>query len=186
MKRNCKNCKCWGESAERDWGEDIGFCETKQDNTHYKEGQNCYCFYRGNSKGSRWKARTIPIAAHSRFNEFFHAIEEKIESIFDGHITIGNLTIFGANAMHWGCHFWTKKYGYICFRLPFRCYGRWWPMYLYFSPNATPWASTFMLGARHDAHDWATSRMRRIRLGHNWDTENEEYKEEMRRINNCI
>lgn len=60
--------------------------------------------------------------------------------MFDGYITIGKrLTIYGDNAMHWGVTFHTKKYGYVCFRLPFRSRGKWWPLYLYCSPNATPW-----------------------------------------------
>lgn len=69
--------------------------------------------------------------------------------------------------MHWGVHFYTKKYGYICFRLPLPCYGRWWPLYFYCSPNATPWAATFMIGHGYD-RDWALSRIRRKVLGHNF------------------
>ena len=66
-----------------------------------------------------------------------------------GHISIGNLTIYGRNAMHWGVTLYTKKYGYICFRLPFRCFGKWWPLYFYCSPNATPLAATFMIGRKN-------------------------------------
>jgi hypothetical protein len=76
----------------------------------------------------------------------------------ENHISIGNLTIFGDNAMHFGCHYWTNRYGYICFRLPMFCgisdkilYGDklyWKPLYLYFSPNATPWGATFLFGKR--------------------------------------
>ena len=84
------------------------------------------------------------------------------------HISIGNLTIYGRNAMHWGVNFWTKKYGYICFRLPFRCFGKWWPLYFYCSPNGTPWAATFMLGKKHSRSDWVKSRIRYSCLGHNF------------------
>jgi hypothetical protein len=105
-----------------------------------------------------------------------------------GHISVGRLTIYGRNAMHWGITFWTKKYGFICFRLPLTCFGRWWPLYLYFSPNATPWASTFMIGKKHDSKDWALSRVRRYALGHNFyynsePDENGNY-EKLHRINN--
>ncbi len=88
-----------------------------------------------------------------------------------GHFRIGRLTVFGRNAMHWGISFWTKRYGYICFRLPFTCFGRWWPLYLYCSPNGTPWAATFMIGKREDRRDWALARARRVMFGHNFDVE---------------
>lgn len=93
-----------------------------------------------------------------------------------GHITIGNLTIYGRNAMHWSCHLYTKKYGYICFRLPFTDNGKWYPLYLYFSPNATPWAATFMLGKKESKDDWVRSRIRYACFGHNfvmdeWNTD---------------
>jgi hypothetical protein len=112
------------------------------------------------------------------------SIADLIEDYLGGHISIGKLTIYGANAMHWGAHYWTKKWGYVCFRLPFRCFGRWWPLYFYISPNATPWAATYMLGRKHNARDWALSRVRRIRLGHNFNTD--ENYEELRRINNSL
>lgn len=94
-----------------------------------------------------------------------------------GHINIGKrITIYGRNAMHWGVRIWTKRYGYICFRLPFRCFGKWYPLYLYFSPNATPWAATFMVGRKHAPKDWALARVRRVLLGHNfyYDSQNDE------------
>lgn len=111
-------------------------------------------------------------------------LDRLVEKCFGSHISIGNLTIFGRNAMHFGITFWTKKYGYICFRLPLFCYGRWHPLYLYFSPNATPWASTFMLGRKHDRQDWTLARLRRYRLGHNFDTDI--CRDELRRINNLL
>lgn len=88
--------------------------------------------------------------------------------IFEGHLNIGPITIHGRNAMHWGVTIRSKKYGYICFRLPFRCYGKWWSLYWYCSPNATPWAATFMLGHKHDP-DWALSRIRKRVFGHGVD-----------------
>lgn len=96
-----------------------------------------------------------------------------------GHINIGRrLTIYGRNAMHWGVDFYTKKYGYICFRLPLLCNGHWYPLYLYFSPNATPWASTFMIGRKKDELEWIRSRIRYKCFGHNFDIDgwNDEYQ----------
>lgn len=95
-----------------------------------------------------------------------------------GHINIGKrITVYGNNAMHWGITIWTKKYGYICFRLPFKSCGKWWPLYFYCSPNATPWASTFMIGRKAHPDDWVLSRIRRSCFGHNFDQNewNEEY-----------
>ena len=90
--------------------------------------------------------------------------------MFKGHLNIGKrLTIYGNNAMHWGVIFYTRKFGYVCFRLPFRSCGSWHPLYFYCSPNATPWAATFMLGRKAYPDDWALSRIRRSCFGHNFD-----------------
>ena len=67
------------------------------------------------------------------------------ENFLGGHFTIFNITIHGENAMHWAVNIHTKKYGYICFRLPVRSFGRWWPLYFYISHNATPRGSTFCI-----------------------------------------
>jgi len=119
-----------------------------------------------------------------------HLLQKRIGS----HISKGNLTMYGDNAMHFGITYWTKKYGYVCFRLPIPCgivdyflYDskvRWQPLYLYLSPNATPWASTFMLGKKHDRSDWVLSRVRKKKFGHNFDTN--ENREELYRINQII
>lgn len=67
------------------------------------------------------------------------------ESLMAGHLSIGPVTIHGENAMHWAVNIRTKRWGYICFRIPLRCFGRWWPLYFYISPNGTPWASTLSI-----------------------------------------
>lgn len=64
------------------------------------------------------------------------------ENFLGGHISVGPITIFGENAMHWAVNIKTKKYGYICFRLPLPSYKRWWSLYFYFSPDATPQNAT--------------------------------------------
>lgn len=98
-----------------------------------------------------------------------------------GHFSFGPLTVYGRNAMHWGITFYTKSFGYICFRLPFTCFKRWWPLYFYVSPNATPQASTFYLG--EEKNEKRLSRIRRIVLGHNYNVEDESIKNVMRLIN---
>ena len=88
---------------------------------------------------------------------------------FGGDVQIGNVTIYGENAMHWAVNIHTKRWGYICFRLPFRCFGRWWPLYFYVSPNGTPWASTFYRGSEVGRKEEAMAR--KLKYGHNFDTE---------------
>ena len=64
---------------------------------------------------------------------------------FGGLIDWGPITIYGENAMHWAVNISTP-FGYLCFRLPFRCFGRWWPLYFYISKNATPKMAKFIIG----------------------------------------
>lgn len=112
-----------------------------------------------------------------RLNRFVTNAVKPFERLFTGHLNIGKrLTVYGNNAMRWGVTFWTKKYGYVCFRLPFRSFGKWWPLYFYLSPNATPWAATFMIGRRHE-DNWVLARIRCRLFGHNFDLDefNEEY-----------
>ena len=71
--------------------------------------------------------------------ELWSAIERKLH----GHVNIGPVTIYGANAMHWAVNISTRRWGYICFRLPLPCFGVWWGLYFYVSPNGTPWAATY-------------------------------------------
>lgn len=106
-----------------------------------------------------------------------------LNKLFSSHLSIGPLTVFGRNAMHWAVNIKTEKYGYVCFRLPLRCFGRWWPLYLYCSPNATPWASTFMIGG-YDREDRALAPLRHYLFGHNFDTEL--CREDLQKVNRGI
>jgi len=67
------------------------------------------------------------------------------ENFLGGHVDIWNITIYGENAMHWAVNIKTKRWGYVCFRLPFRCFGVWHPLYFYTSPNGTPRNATFCI-----------------------------------------
>lgn len=51
-------------------------------------------------------------------------------------------------------------------------------IFVLFSPNATPWEATFMLGRKHDSDDWVKSRVRYSCFGHNFDVHgwNKEYE----------
>lgn len=105
----------------------------------------------------------------------------RMEKTLSGHVNLGPVTLYGANAMHWAVNVWTERWGYVCFRLPLPCFGRWWPLYFYCSPNATPWAATFMLGKGHSYRDAVLARTRRRRFGHNFNTDH--HADELRTIN---
>jgi hypothetical protein len=111
-------------------------------------------------------------------------IWERIERKLCGHLSVGPVTLYGANAMHWAVNISTERWGYVCFRLPLPCFGRWWPMYFYCSPNAAPWAATFFRGRDlydHRARELAEAR--RQAFGHNFDTD--ERSVELRQVNDA-
>lgn len=97
------------------------------------------------------------------------------ENFTGGHLSIGPVTIYGANAMNWAVNIRTKRLGYICFTLPtisrfrknkigqWRCYW-----YFYLSPNATPWASTFYIGT--DKAETSRAKIRKQHFGHGFDS----------------
>lgn len=76
------------------------------------------------------------------------------------------------SAMHGAIEIWTKRYGYICFKLPTYVWGRWWPWYFYVSPNATPWGATLIVGPAYTASEKRMATIRRVLWGHGYDTEN--------------
>lgn len=98
-------------------------------------------------------------------------------SWYHGHLSIGRVTIYGANAMHFAVNIRTRRWGYICFR-PTTWYRirdgrkRWgkWSWYFYVSPNATPWASTFAIGPGISRDDKEGAKRRYAAYGHNFDT----------------
>ena len=78
-----------------------------------------------------------------KFDDYGHKRGWWEYEFLSGHITIGNITVYGRNAMHWGVDIWMPRKGeYLCFRLPLPCYGKWWRRGCYISPNGTPWAAT--------------------------------------------
>lgn len=66
-------------------------------------------------------------------------------NILTEHIRIGNVIVFGRNAMQWGVQIKTERWGFVCFRLPLFCFGKWRPLYFYCSPDGTPNSATFWL-----------------------------------------
>jgi hypothetical protein len=69
------------------------------------------------------------------------------DRIFTGHIKIGRVTIYGANAMHWAINVWFAG-AYWCFHPTTRTFGATWPWYFYISPDATPQSAHFRVGDR--------------------------------------
>lgn len=67
-----------------------------------------------------------------------------------GHVSIGPLTLYGANAMHFAANLRIPSLGvHVCAR-PTTWHNGWWPWYVYVSPNATPWAALFGWGPGFD------------------------------------
>lgn len=104
-----------------------------------------------------------------------------------GHLSIGRVTIFGANAMRWTVQIRTKRWGYICFTLPVtarymtrRDGSKWWQWYFYLSPNGTPWASTYYRGC--DYEEKIRAQVRYLNFGHGFNVD--KHYDELRALNN--
>lgn len=106
------------------------------------------------------------------------------ENFMGGHVSIGNLTIYGENAMHWAINYRTKKYGTICLTLPLKCFGKYWGCHIYFSPNGTPWACTYYksLWKEDNWKEEVRAKLRKQNFGHNFNTD--KYSEELTCLNN--
>lgn len=96
------------------------------------------------------------------------------ENFMGGHLNIGKrITIYGENAMHWAIQIRTKKYGYIVFTLPVKTFGIYYGSHIYFSPNGTPWASTYYksLWKENCKSEEIRARIRKLNFGHNFNTD---------------
>ncbi len=103
------------------------------------------------------------------------------ENFMGGHLSIGNLTIFGSNSMCWTIQYYTKRWGYVCITLPsWARFKRKWDFYIYFSPNATPWACTMYIGT--DKNEKLRAKIRNINFGHAFNTDDK--REMLRCLNN--
>lgn len=96
------------------------------------------------------------------------------ENFFSGHINITKkITIYGENAMHWAIQIHTKRYGFIIFTLPIKTFGKYFGSHIYFSPNGTPWASTYYksLWGENNVKEEITAKIRKYNFGHNFNTD---------------
>lgn len=114
-----------------------------------------------------------PLARRLRY-----ALDTLLSEYVGGHVTIGRVTIFGHNAMHWAVNVRTHRWGSVCFRpTTISPFGSKWRWYFYVSPNGTPWASTFAVGPGLDHADKAMAHVRRYLFGHNFNTDFEGFIE---------
>ena len=85
------------------------------------------------------------------------------------------ITFFGFNAMWLTLQFHTRRWGYVCFRLP-----SWHPKMrwkLYCSPNGTPTVATFAIGPGVSKQDKRRAKMRAAVLDHNYRVDDFEYRD---------
>lgn len=61
-----------------------------------------------------------------------------LDRIFTGHVHLGPLTIYGANAMHWAVNLRLTRLRTLCFHPTTRTFGGRWRWYVYLSPDCTP------------------------------------------------
>lgn len=108
------------------------------------------------------------------------------ENFMGGHLSIGPITIYGANAMNWAVNIRTRRWGYLCFTIP--CPARYrmtnrgervYQWYIYLSPNGTPWASTFYRGS--NKAEIIRAKIRKYNFGHGFSSE--KLKDELYALN---
>lgn len=75
--------------------------------------------------------------------------DRRRDRIFTGHVSIGPVTIYGANAMHYAINVQTR-WGYLCARPTTGEKRGHWPWYVYLSPNATPSQAHWGIGPGFD------------------------------------
>lgn len=101
----------------------------------------------------------------------------------NGHVSFRlfgrRVTFYGFNAMWLTLQIHTRRWGYVCFRLPSWHPKMKWKFYV--SPNGTPWACTFAIGPGHERGERERARTRRMLFGHNFDTD--EYRYDLAIVN---
>jgi hypothetical protein len=107
------------------------------------------------------------------------------ENFMSGHINIGKrITIFGENAMRWQINIRTKRWGVICFTPPFKTFGKRNGCHIYFSPNGTPWASTYYksIAFENNWQEEIRAKIRKKNFDHGFDTDLN--RDKLRALNN--
>lgn len=69
------------------------------------------------------------------------------DRVFRGHVNIGPVTIYGANAMHWAVNVRIGD-SWWCFHPRTHTFGTVWPWYFYISTDGTPHGATLKTGSR--------------------------------------
>lgn len=76
--------------------------------------------------------------------------ERWIDRVWTGHLNLGPVTVYGANAMHWALEIHIRGHGYLCAHPTTKTFGAVWPWYVYLSPNATPGSAKWGIGPGFD------------------------------------
>lgn len=87
-----------------------------------------------------WRTQDCLWIVHN-WREDWRWLEERLS----GHISRGPFVLYGFNAMHVALNVYTPL-GWFCLHPPMYCFGKWWPWYIYLSPDATPQARRFGFG----------------------------------------
>ncbi len=92
-------------------------------------------------------------------------IADRLFPVMQGHVSIGRLTVYPVEcAMHGALNLRTP-WGYLCVKPSTTRYAgpRGW--YVFWSPNATPWAATFAIGPGIEWRDRRAAPIRRALFG---------------------
>ena len=82
------------------------------------------------------------------------------DRLMPGHITVGPVTLYGANAMHWTLEVSTR-WGHLCIHPTTRTFGGHWPWHIYMSRDGTPGGRSWGFGPgirwkpKRDPEEWA-------------------------------
>ncbi len=88
----------------------------------------------------------------------------------DDQIHIGPITVYRDYAQCWAVKLHTRRWGWLCLRLPIYSCGVLPGPAFWASPNGAPWAATiFKGGSPKEAHYRVQADQRRMLLGHNFD-----------------
>lgn len=91
----------------------------------------------------------------------FKRAKQLLNRLLENHITVGPLTVYGANAMHWAAELRLPLGLTLCAHPTTRTFGGRWPWYAYLSTNGTPWGALWAVGPGVDNVDKRRAEVRR-------------------------
>lgn len=85
-------------------------------------------------------------------------IDRWLEKHFGEHYNFGPkikgwpmITVYGWNAMHGAVNVRLPN-SWLCFKIPTKCFGKWWPAYCYISKDATPVRAQWIFGRKNHGY----------------------------------